>query len=102
MHFATRLGLLLVSFLPLAALPRLAIAQQANPPTAADPYYGSFLPQPGAYYDPAQPGSGVFVDVGPDGTVFAGVFHHDADGSPSFRTMQGTFAPTYAYPPRTS
>jgi hypothetical protein len=84
--------------LALASIASIASAQIAQPASVADPYYGMFLPQPGAYYDPSQPGSGVFVDVGSNGTMFVSIFHHDADGSPSFHTMQGAFVPTYAYP----
>jgi hypothetical protein len=75
-----------------------AFAQLATPPSFDDPYYAQVAPLGGAYYDPAQPGQGIAVDIGPDGTMFVGVFHHESDGSPSFHTMQGRFVPNFAYP----
>lgn len=95
-----RTAMLLIAILVLAS--EGASAQLALPPTFSDPYYASHAPIRGAYYDPTQPGAGVLVDIGPDGTMFVGVFHHESDGRASFRTMQGAFTPTYAYPTGTT
>lgn len=41
----------------------------------------------GAYFDFAQPGTGLWLDSGPDGTAFGAAFYYSEDGRPTFATF---------------
>lgn len=58
-------------------------------PAAPDPTPP--LPQPGSYFDRSQPGSGLFLDLGPNGEMFAAVFTYDDRTEPTFYILQGVF-----------
>lgn len=74
-----------------ALLAVLAIATSAA--HAADSSFetrtGHPLPQAGVYFDPQQPGTGLVMDVGLEGTVVAAFGTYDAQGEPVFYTLQG-------------
>lgn len=72
-------------------------AQEAFPPTLDDPYYASTIPSSGAYFDPEQPGTGMFVDARQNGAIFIHLSLYDADGQPTWYVIQDWFDPQYAY-----
>ena len=71
-----------------ALAPATASAQSTSLPSFAS-RTGYALPQAGAYFDPSQGGVGLMFDVGLDGTVFGALAIYDADGEPTFYTLQG-------------
>lgn len=64
----------------------------------ATPYYAAALPQPGAYFDPEHPGTGMFVDIRKDGAIFVHIGVYDELGKPTWYLIQDRFNPSFAYP----
>src|SRR5687768_7725237 len=87
----------LASALGLLLIVANANAQSAFPPTLDDPYYAAVLPRPGAYFDPDHPGTGMFVDVRTDGSVFIHLAVYDSEGKPTWYAVQDRFVPQFAY-----
>jgi len=50
------------------------------------------VPLSGGYYDPARSGNGQMLDVASNGYVFQTWFTYEANGQPSFFTLQGRLA----------
>lgn len=66
------------------------------PLTAAAQVQGQqqpLLPDDGTYWDRDQPGTGLTVDVDPNGYIFATLFVYDRAGNPVFYNMEGFFEP---------
>lgn len=82
-------------------LPEASKAEASNPPDMKDPYYAAALPLSGAYFDPANPGLSMIVDIRPDGSAFVLLGTYDANGTPTWYAMQDRFQPTPAYTPGT-
>ncbi|MGB8714907.1 MAG: hypothetical protein WCD66_00930 [Rhodanobacteraceae bacterium] len=51
------------------------------------------LPDRGMYYTPEHGGTGINLDVDPNGYIFATFYTYDADGRPTFYLMEGPFQP---------
>ena len=51
-------------------------------------------PTRGAYYDTSKSGTGVFIDVGPNGFIFLAYFGYDTLGAPIWHTIQAPWSPS--------
>lgn len=91
-----------LNYTTLAILGLLYAAAEANaqsnfPPTLSDPYYAAVLPRPGAYFKPGEPGTGMFVDARPNGSIFIHLAVYDSAGKPTWYAVQDRFVPQFAY-----
>jgi hypothetical protein len=59
----------------------------ANPASAQSLPFGIPAPYDGVYFDPSQPGIGLWLDNGPDGTTFGALMYYADDGRPTFATF---------------
>jgi hypothetical protein len=91
MHFRWVLFLTLVLMCQLSAF-----AATVYPP---DPAYvnnslGAIYPYRGTYYDPAQAGTGIQVDVGANGNAFVTYYSYSATGQPDWYILQAVYQPS--------
>lgn len=77
----------------LLALAVLLVA--ALPARAEEPvrWQVPILPDRGMYYTPGHGGTGINIDVDPNGFIFATFFTYDHDGNPFYYLMEGQFQP---------
>lgn len=62
--------------------------------TMQSPSLTPVLPARGAYFDSAKSGTGVAVDVAPNGFVFLTYYGYDVLGAPIWHTIQGQWSPS--------
>lgn len=84
------LALLVTAGLCFAALP----AASAGGVTVTSIPMNPILPDQGAYYTEGHGGTGLQVDVDPNGYVFAAFFAYNKDGSPTFYMLEGYYQPS--------
>lgn len=67
--------------MPFRLLLALSLLVSASASAAISGKLGAIWPYPGMYYDPAQSGSGFYIDYGPSGAMFATFETYDAAGN---------------------
>lgn len=73
-----------------------AHAQLVYPPNPAliESHFDTIAPYHGTYYDPAQSGTGIQVDVGAGGNAFVTYYSYNADGTTTWYIVQGVYQPS--------